>query len=64
MTNMPLIVALAQVEGSPVPGENLAVARQLVAEAAAEQADLICVSGNVHGAAREGSLSGRSGRTA
>jgi deaminated glutathione amidase len=41
MTSMPLTIALAQVEGSPVPAENLAIAKRLVAEAAAEKADLI-----------------------
>jgi deaminated glutathione amidase len=41
MNNVPLIVALAQVEGSPVPAENLALANQMVAEAAAGKADLI-----------------------
>ena len=41
MTNMPLTIALAQVEGSAVPAENLAVAKELVAKAAAEKADLI-----------------------
>ena len=30
---MSLTIALAQVEGSPVPEENLAIAKQLVAEA-------------------------------
>ena len=41
MTSMPLTIALAQVEGSPVPAENLALAKELVAEAAAEKAGLI-----------------------
>lgn len=38
---MSLIVALAQVGGSVVPAQNLEVARDLAAKAAAEQADLI-----------------------
>ena len=38
---MPLTIALAQAEGGPVPTENLAVAKQMVAEAAAGRADLI-----------------------
>jgi deaminated glutathione amidase len=41
MPNIPLSIALAQVEGSPVPAENLATANQMVAEAAARKADLI-----------------------
>jgi predicted amidohydrolase len=41
MRNMPFMIALAQVEGSAVPEENLAIAKQMVAEAAAGKADLI-----------------------
>jgi predicted amidohydrolase len=38
---MQLIIALAQVEGSTIPAENLAVANELAERAAAEKADLI-----------------------
>jgi predicted amidohydrolase len=41
MTNISLTIALAQVEGSTVPGENLARAKELAAKAATEHADLI-----------------------
>jgi len=41
MTNMPFMIALAQVEGNAVAEQNLALAKELVAQASAEKADLI-----------------------